>query len=192
MGKRYAEIFEIMWFTFLYSELIPLGSFLIVIGLVMYFWVDKYNFLRNSVLKVGMSGKMAILALKSLDATLFLPSAGHILFDAVLRSEFDIFALILTLCGIGYLFVPVSEIIWFFNSEKFFLEEKTYEEVKYSFKETYFSHHPAYKIAFAENIKRDKQRYTKKLIEDSKTLKVYGTGRGTYKQDRYASEERYS
>ena len=51
LGKRYAEIFEIMWFTFLYSELIPLGSFLILIGLVLYYWVDKYNFLRRSALK---------------------------------------------------------------------------------------------------------------------------------------------
>lgn len=68
-----------------------------------------------------MSGKMAILALKSLDATLFLPSAGQILFDATLRSKFDVLALILTLCGICYMFVPISEIIWYFNSEKFFL-----------------------------------------------------------------------
>lgn len=65
-----------MWFTFLYSQLIPLGSFLIVIGLTLYFWIDKYNFLRCSTLKSGMSGKMAILALKSLDATLFLPFLG--------------------------------------------------------------------------------------------------------------------
>jgi hypothetical protein len=88
---------------------------------VLYFWVDKYNFLRNSVLKVGVSGKMAILALKSLDVTLFMPSAGQILFDAVLRSKFDGLALILTLCGIAYLFLPVSKMIWFFNSENFFL-----------------------------------------------------------------------
>ncbi len=121
LGKRYAEIFEIMWFTFLYSELIPLGSFLVLIGLFLYYWVDKYNFLRNSVIKAGVSGKMAILALKSLDATLFMPSAGQMLFDAVLRSKFDILALILTVLGIIYIFLPVSKIIWYFNSEKFFL-----------------------------------------------------------------------
>jgi hypothetical protein len=86
LGKRYAEIFEIMWFTFLYSELIPLGSFLILIGLVLYYWVDKYNFLRRSALKAGMSGKMSLLSLKSLDATLFLAPAGKILFGVILRS----------------------------------------------------------------------------------------------------------
>lgn len=111
-----------MWFTFLYSELIPLGSFLVLIGLIFYFWVDKYNFLRKSVLKSGISGKMAILGLKSLDATLFLPSAGQLLFDWILRGSFDLLALILTVLGILYLFVPVSDLIWHFNSEKFYLE----------------------------------------------------------------------
>jgi hypothetical protein len=38
--------------------------------------VDKLNFLRRSAIKTGISGKMAILALKSLDATLFLAPAG--------------------------------------------------------------------------------------------------------------------
>lgn len=65
-----------MWFTFLYSKLIPLGSFLVLIGLVIYYWVDKYNFLRRSTLKSGISGKMAILGLKALDVTLFLTNAG--------------------------------------------------------------------------------------------------------------------
>ena len=65
-----------MWFTFLYSGLIPLGSFLSLIGLVIYYWVDKYNFLNRSALKEGLSGKMSIYALKSLDATLFLAAAG--------------------------------------------------------------------------------------------------------------------
>lgn len=165
LGKRYAEVFEIMWFTFLYSELIPLGSFLVLIGLILYFWVDKYNFLRKSVLKSGMSGKMAILALKSLDATLFLPPAGQMLFDAILRSKFDPLAFFFTLCGIAYLFVPVSQIIWYFNSEKFFLEQKTYEQTKYSFKDTYYTHHPVYKVVFADKVEKYKKKYTDSLFE---------------------------
>jgi hypothetical protein len=48
----------------------------VLIGLILYYWVDKYNFLRRSVLKSGISGKMTILGLKSLDATLFLTYAG--------------------------------------------------------------------------------------------------------------------
>jgi hypothetical protein len=79
-----------MWFTFLYSSLIPLGSFLTLIGLILYYWVDKYNFLRRSVLKAGLSGKMAIMGLKSLDATLFLAPAGSILFGFIIHQNIDI------------------------------------------------------------------------------------------------------
>ena len=48
MGKRYAEIIETMWFTFLYVTLIPIGAFLSLVSLWMYYWVDKYNLLRRS------------------------------------------------------------------------------------------------------------------------------------------------
>jgi hypothetical protein len=65
-----------MWFTFLYSELIPLGAFLILIGLILYYWVDKYNLFRKSTIKVGISGKLAVLGLNCLDATLWLAPAG--------------------------------------------------------------------------------------------------------------------
>jgi len=75
-----------MWFTFLYSELIPMGSFLVLIGLFLYFWVDKFNFLRRSAYKGGVSGKMSLLSLKSLDATLFLAPAGRVLFSYVMHN----------------------------------------------------------------------------------------------------------
>lgn len=48
MGKRYAEILETMWFTFLYVSLIPFGCVLSLVGLMIYYWVDKYNLLRRS------------------------------------------------------------------------------------------------------------------------------------------------
>lgn len=48
MGKRYAEILETMWFTFLYASLVPFGSFLTLGGLMIYYWVDRYNLLRRS------------------------------------------------------------------------------------------------------------------------------------------------
>ena len=56
MGKRYAEILEIMWFTYLYSSLIPLGGWLALVGLCIYYWVDKYNLLRRSSVNSQISG----------------------------------------------------------------------------------------------------------------------------------------
>jgi hypothetical protein len=104
-----------MWFTFLYSSLIPLGSFLVLIGLILYYWVDKYNFLRRATLKTGMSGKMAVLGLKALDATLFLAPAGEALFQYILHGNIDHLAIIFTILGIVYLFLPVSSFIQLIN-----------------------------------------------------------------------------
>ena len=144
--------------------------------------------MRKSVLKAGISGKMAILGLKSLDATLFLPSAGQLLFDWILRGSFDPLALILTILGVLYMFVPISDLIWYFNSEKFFLEEKEYEEVKYMFADNYYSRHPVYKLAYHNEIRSYKHRYSEKLSMSLKKKGVFGYGRGTYKKDPHTIE----
>jgi hypothetical protein len=39
-----------LWFTFLYADLIPAGGILIMIGLMVYYWIDKYNLLRRASL----------------------------------------------------------------------------------------------------------------------------------------------
>ena len=56
MGKRYAEILEIMWFTYLYDSLVPLGGLISAIGLSLYYWVDKYNLLRRSSVNSNIAG----------------------------------------------------------------------------------------------------------------------------------------
>ena len=63
MGKRYAEILETMWFTFLYSSLIPIGPFITLIGLSLYYWIDKYNLLRRSKLNNTIESKLPLLAI---------------------------------------------------------------------------------------------------------------------------------
>ncbi len=85
MGKRYAEIIKTMWFTFLYATLIPFGAFVSLIGLAIYYWVDKYNLLRRSSIIQNISGKLAVKCMKLLDFTLFLRSIGALLFDYQLR-----------------------------------------------------------------------------------------------------------
>lgn len=76
MGKRYAEVLETMWFTFLYLTLIPFGAMLTLSGLIIYYWVDKYNLLRRSSVKEKISGELASWALKQLDLTLFFRAIG--------------------------------------------------------------------------------------------------------------------
>lgn len=100
-----------MWLTFLYAELIPLGSFLTMLGLFFYYWVDKYNFVKSCTRKPGISGKMSLFAVKSIEATLFLVPAGAFLFDLMLRHKFNVFSLVLMILGIVYLILPMSSFI---------------------------------------------------------------------------------
>lgn len=108
-----------MWFTFLYAELIPLGSFLTLVGLFFYYWVDKCNFVKSCTRKPGISGKMSLFAVKSIDATLFLVPAGSFLFDLMLRHKFNVLSLVLMILGIIYLILPIGSLIWTLNDEKF-------------------------------------------------------------------------
>lgn len=85
MGKRFAEILEMLWFTFLYSTLIPLGAILTCAGLLFYYWVDKYNLLRRSSVSGQVSGKIINLSLTLLDFTLILRPAGSLIFDTHIR-----------------------------------------------------------------------------------------------------------
>ena len=85
-GKRYAEIIKVVWFTFLYCSIIPIGTILSVIGLGLYYWVDKYNLLYRSTVHEEVSGGLNQLGSKMIDFTLFFMSLGHLLFDYQLRS----------------------------------------------------------------------------------------------------------
>lgn len=76
MGKRYAEILESFWFTFLYACLLPFGSMLIFCWLGFYYWVDKYNFLRRSSISQGLSGDLSMKALSLLEFILILKPTG--------------------------------------------------------------------------------------------------------------------
>jgi hypothetical protein len=53
-----------------------MGSFLTLIGLFLYYWVDKYNLLRRSSLHENVSGKLCLVAMKLLDGTLILRPIG--------------------------------------------------------------------------------------------------------------------
>jgi len=65
-----------MWFTYLYSSLIPLGAFFSAIGLSLYYWIDKYNLLRRSSVNSNISGELSLFSMKLLDFTLICKPIG--------------------------------------------------------------------------------------------------------------------
>ena len=48
LGKKYAEIIQSFWLTYFYASLLPAGSFIMVFGLICYYWADKFSLLKRS------------------------------------------------------------------------------------------------------------------------------------------------
>lgn len=76
VGKRYGEVMEIMWFTFLYMTIIPIGAMISCVGLIAYYWVDKFNLQRRSVVHNFVSGDLINLTLNMLEFTILLRVLG--------------------------------------------------------------------------------------------------------------------
>ena len=129
-----------MWFTFLYATLVPIGAFASLIGIGIYYWTDKYNLLRRSSIGGEVSGHVVLASMKLLDFTLLLRSIGQLIFDNQIRKGSGLYwniGMIVISCI--YIMLPTDKIIEFVNPEKFNMSEKTYDEIKDKFNDTYHS-----------------------------------------------------
>lgn len=108
MGKKYAEIVESVWFTYLYSSLVPGGAILICLGLCFYYWVDKMTLLRRSSINENVSGKLSLQAMKLMDLTLIFRAAGEIIFDSQIRSAICFESIVCICIGGVYMLLPMN------------------------------------------------------------------------------------
>jgi hypothetical protein len=76
MGKRYSEVLETFWFTYLYASIMPFGSVLVFFGFGLFYWVDKYNLLRRSTILQGVSAKTSVDLLALVDLAILFKPAG--------------------------------------------------------------------------------------------------------------------
>jgi hypothetical protein len=100
-----------MWFTYLYLTLIPVGAFFSVIGLFLYYWIDKYNLLRRSTLHSQVSGELVSLTLSMLDFTLVLRTVGELVFDSQIRNGITPFSYVFLAIALIYQISPISMLI---------------------------------------------------------------------------------
>lgn len=108
-----------MWFTYLYATLIPVGAFFTVVGLALYYWIDKFNLIKRSSLNHNISGDLAVVSLKLLDFTLVLKPIGELIFDSQIRHSVQAESIVLLCIGTLYLVLPMDKILDFFHKEEF-------------------------------------------------------------------------
>jgi hypothetical protein len=70
IGKRYADLMKTMWFTFFYSPVIPFSTLISIIGLILYYWVDKYNIMRRRTVKESISKDLSYEMIENLELTI--------------------------------------------------------------------------------------------------------------------------
>lgn len=101
-----------MWFTFLYSTLVPIGAVVSLAGFALYYWIDKYTLLRRSSLGGEISGHVVLASMKLLDFTLFLKPLGQLIFDMQIRNKTGLTATIVMLVvAFVYIILPLDRII---------------------------------------------------------------------------------
>ncbi len=76
LGKLFSETIETIWFTYMYSTVIPLGGILVLVGFAINYWIVKFNILKRSSIDHQVSGKFIMMALTLLDFSIIMKPAG--------------------------------------------------------------------------------------------------------------------
>lgn len=80
MGKRYADIMKTMWFTFLYSSCIPLGTLWSMLGLMIYYNADKHNVVVRRTIKDSIGADLSCEMIEMLENIVILHCFGGFFF----------------------------------------------------------------------------------------------------------------
>lgn len=103
MGKRYADIMKTMWFTFFYSPIIPIGTVISLVGLIAYYFTDKYNLLFRRTVKESISSKLSFEMVELVEYSMIFHTFGHVFFKWFMAYNIDV--------SNFFLFILVSVIV---------------------------------------------------------------------------------
>jgi len=76
-----------MWFTFFYGDIIPLGILFSIMGLTLYYFVDKYNVLRRRTIKESLSKHLSIEMIEMLELIIIFTGIGNTVVSSILFGE---------------------------------------------------------------------------------------------------------
>jgi hypothetical protein len=109
-AKRYADIMKTMWFTFLYGNAIPLGIILSMIGLICYYWVDKYNVMRRRTIKDNLSLEVSVGMIELLEFSIIFCGIGNMTMSYSFFHVIHWQDMVVLCAGLVYAVLPMQEI----------------------------------------------------------------------------------
>lgn len=78
-----------MWFTFFYTPIVPIGTVFSLIGLMIYYWVDKYNVVKRRTVKETISIDLTVAMIDYLEYIVILHAVGDFMFKRALFGFFE-------------------------------------------------------------------------------------------------------
>jgi hypothetical protein len=117
-AKRYADIMKTMWFTFLFGSAIPIGILFSMLGLSIYFWVDKYNVMHRRTVKENLAKEVSIEMIEMLELSIIFCGFGNMTMSYSFFQVIHWPDLVVLVAGIIYAAVPMQE----FNDYVFKIE----------------------------------------------------------------------
>lgn len=99
-----------MWFTFFYGDIIPLGILFSIMGLTLYYFVDKYNVLRRRTIKESLSKHLSIEMIEMLELIIIFTGIGNTVVSSILFGEVKWQDFIIIIIGIVYILLPMEDI----------------------------------------------------------------------------------
>ena len=76
-----------MWFTIFYGDIIPVGILFSIMGLTLYYFVDKYNVLRRRTIKESLSKHLSIEMIEMLELIIIFTGIGNTVVSSILFGE---------------------------------------------------------------------------------------------------------
>jgi hypothetical protein len=109
-AKRYADIMKTMWFTFFFGTAIPIGCFLSCLGLITYYFIDKYNILRRRTVKENISKDLSMQMISMLSMIVVFSPVGEMTMSYAFYGTFSAYDIILLTISLIYVMLPVDRI----------------------------------------------------------------------------------
>ena len=131
-AKRYGDIMKTMWFTFFYGDIIPIGIIFSIMGLSLYYFIDKYNVLRRRTIKESLSKHLSLTMIQMLELIILFSGIGNLIVSIVLFGEINWQDITIIIISIIYIFFlpmeQISEILFPLGSEDETIDYKTAKE----------------------------------------------------------------
>ena len=103
-AKRYGDIIKTMWFTFFYGDIIPIGIIFSIMGLSLYYFIDKYNVLRRRTIKESLSKHLSLTMIQMLELIILFSGIGNLIVSIVLFGEINWQDITIIIISIIYIF----------------------------------------------------------------------------------------